>query len=59
MKFRNFRYLVVEGLKNIWTNRLMSIASVGVLVACMLLMGAAVLLSVNVERVLSTLQDQT
>ena len=58
MKFRNFRYLVVEGLKNIWTNRLMSIASVGVLVACMLLMGAAVLLSVNVERVLSTLQDQ-
>lgn len=58
MKLRSLRYLISEGFKNIWMNRLMSVASVGVLVACMLLMGAATLFSLNVDKALGTLQDQ-
>lgn len=58
MKLRSLKYLVGEGFKNIWINRLMSVASVGVLVACMLLMGAAMLLSLNVDEALGTLQNQ-
>mgnify|MGYP004505301601 FL=1 len=58
MKFRSLRYLLKEGFKNIWINRLMSVASVGVLVACMLLMGAATLFSLNVDKALGTLSDQ-
>ncbi len=57
MKFRSFKYLVVEGLKNIWVNRLMSVASIVVLVACMLLIGAAFLFTLNVEEAMGTLQD--
>lgn len=36
----------------------MSIASVGVLVACMLMMGIAVVLTFNIDNVVSTLEDQ-
>lgn len=58
MKFRSIKYLVGEGFKNIWMNRLMSVASVGVLIACMLLMGSALLFSMNVDAALGTLQEQ-
>ncbi|MDO5123709.1 MAG: permease-like cell division protein FtsX [Eubacteriales bacterium] len=50
MKFSGFGYLLKEGIKSIWTNRMMSIASVGVLISCLLLTGAASLLSLNVSN---------
>ena len=55
----SFFYLVKQGFKNLWNNLLMSLASVGVLVSCMLLIGAAVLLSVNISSVVDTLEDQS
>lgn len=42
-------YLIKEGFKNVWSNRMMSIASVGVLISCLLLTGAASLFSMNVN----------
>ncbi|MBQ4155198.1 MAG: ABC transporter permease, partial [Clostridia bacterium] len=57
MKLRSVRYLAVEGFKNIWLHRLMTLASVCVLVSCMLLIGVAVLLSFNVEKAFGTLKD--
>ena len=58
MKARSVRYLIGEGLKNIWLNRMMSIASVGVLMASMLLMGIAIAFSENVDRVMSCIESQ-
>ena len=58
MKLRSVKYLTGEGIKNIWANRLMSIASVGVLVACMVLIGLAILISLNVNKALGTLEQQ-
>ncbi len=58
MKMRSFKYLVGEGIKNIWANRLMSLASIGVLVACMLITGVAVVLTLNVDRSLGDLEKQ-
>ncbi len=58
MKIRSFRYLAGEGFRNVWVNRLMSIASIGVLCACMILMGVAVLLTANLNKYIGTLQDQ-
>ncbi len=55
----SFFYLVKQGFKNLWNNRLMSLASIGVLVSCMLLIGAAALLSVNVSNVVDELEDQS
>lgn len=51
---RGFGYLAKEGFKNVWSNRIMSIASVCVLISCLILTGAASLLSVNVQKVVES-----
>ncbi len=56
--FNSFKYLVREGLRNTWANRLMSLASVGVLVCCLVLMGAAMLISINISHIMTWLGDQ-
>ncbi len=58
MKMQSIKYLTREGFRNVWVNRLMSIASVGVLVACMLLIGMAILITKNVDVTMSTLEQQ-
>ena len=45
-----FGYLIREGFRSIWSNRIMSIASICVLVSCLVLTGAAELISVNIEK---------
>ena len=50
-------YLIKEGFKNIWTNRMMSLASVVVLVSCLIITGAASLISVNVTSLISKISD--
>ena len=42
MKLTSVKYLTGNGFKNIWANKLMSVASIGVLVACMSVIGLAV-----------------
>lgn len=51
---KGFGYLAKEGFKNVWSNRIMSIASVCVLISCLILTGAAALLSMNVEKVVDS-----
>ena len=58
MKLTSARYLTKEGFRNIWANRLMSIASIGVLSACMLILGVAFILSLNVDKALNGLEKQ-
>ncbi len=48
---RGFGYLIKEGVKSVWNNRMMSAASIGVLVSCLLITGAAMLVSLNVRSV--------
>ncbi len=55
----SFFYLVRQGFRNLWNNRLMSLASIGVLVSCMLLIGVAALLSINISSVVSALENQS
>ena len=58
MKIQSIRYLTREGFRNVWVNRLMSFASIGVLVACMVLIGFAILLTKNVNVYMSDLEQQ-
>ena len=58
MKLTSVRYLVGNGFKNIWLNKLMSIASIGVLVACMSVIGLAVALSINIDKALDDLEQE-
>ncbi len=58
MKMRSVKYLVGEGFSNAWVNRLMTLASVGVLVACMVVIGLAILISENVNKAIGNLEQQ-
>ncbi|MBE6824612.1 MAG: ABC transporter permease [Ruminococcaceae bacterium] len=57
MNFSSFGYLIKEGFKNIWSNRMMSLASVGVLISCLILTGSAIMLSVNVSTIVASVGD--
>ena len=52
----DIRYLFREGIKNIWSNRTMSLASIGVLVSCLLLTGVAILFSLNINAAMASIE---
>lgn len=58
MKMGSIKYLIKEGFRGTWANRLMSLASVGVLVACMVVIGLAVLISENISMAVGELEKQ-
>lgn len=58
MSFSGFGYLIKEGIKNVWTNRIMSLASIGVLISCLVLTGSAIMITVNVGDIVSSVGDQ-
>lgn len=51
MGISGFGYLIKEGIINVWNNRIMSIASICVLISCLVLTGSASLLTLNVAKV--------
>ena len=57
MHSSSFGYLLCEGGRNIKGNRQMSIASIGILIACMLLIGVAVLFSLNITSIMGYMED--
>lgn len=58
MKLNSLGYNIKEGFRNIWYNKLMSFASIGVLTACLVLVGSAMLLSLNISGVLEKVKEQ-
>ena len=58
MRTSSFGYLVKEGARSLWVNRLMSAAAIGVLIACMILVGAAGLFALNVNSIVSYFEDE-
>ena len=52
------RYLTNEGIRNIGTNRLMSVASIAVLMSCLVMIGCAVLLFLNIDSMLHNIEAQ-
>lgn len=57
--FNSFFYLIGQGFKNLWKNSLMTLASIGVLLSCMLIIGVAVLFTVNVATVIDVVEEQS
>lgn len=57
MSFSSFGYLLKEGFKNLWNNRMMTLASIGVLISCLLITGSAIMLTANVSGVVSSVGD--
>ena len=57
MRISSVKYLLKEGVRNVWVNRMMAFASIGVLVACLLMTGAATLFSMNLNMAMHTLES--
>lgn len=58
MKFSSIRYLLREGFRNLWQNRFMAVASIGVLVSCLLLTGGAYLIFANIDHIFDWVYEQ-
>ena len=52
-----FQYFVKEALRNLWVNRMMSLASVSVLILCMVFLGTSLLISHNIRELLDQLNS--
>lgn len=58
MNLQLLKYSLKEGFKSVWTNGVMSMASIAVMVCCMILTGSAVLLSLNLSNALKSVEHQ-
>lgn len=54
----NLGYLTKEGFRNLKVNKLMSVASVTVLFSCLMLIGIAFMLLVNIEAFISSIESE-
>lgn len=55
----SFGYLLKQGLHSVWINRVMSAASIGILTACLILVGAVSLLALNVRGAFDRVENET
>jgi len=58
MKLSSLRYLLREGFRSIWQNRFMAIASVAVLVSCLMITAGAYLVFMNVNHAFDFVYSQ-
>lgn len=59
MKANSVRYLAGQGLKSIWTNRMMSFASFCIILVSLLMVGLSVLLSINLNRIIGGIEGKS
>lgn len=59
MRISSFNYLVKEGFKNLWSNRIMAVTSIGVLTTCLIILAAAYLMTMNVQSMVSFVEGQS
>lgn len=58
MKGASLGYLTREGFRNIWVNRLLSLATVVVLISCLIIVGSGSLIFLNINAVLDLIEGQ-
>ena len=58
MKLSSMNYLFGQGMKNIWTNRIMSVASFCILSVSLLLIGFTMLFTANINRFVSGVENK-
>lgn len=57
IKFSSVKYLLKSGCRNVWHNRLMSLATLFILIVCLVLTGAASIISKNIDNILSSVES--
>ena len=59
MNFNSLKYLLKEGLRNLLNNIFMTLASVGVLTACLLLVGFSIVFKNNMENMIKKMGQES
>lgn len=54
----SLKYLIKEGFRNTWTNRMMSVASICVLLSCLVLIGSASMIFLNINSLVERIEDE-
>lgn len=58
MKISSVKYLTLQGMRNLWTNRTMAFASFCILMVSLLLVGTSILFSVNINKVVGGIENR-
>lgn len=58
MKIRTWGYMIKEGFKNLWRNRMMSLASIGSVTATLIILGMIFILIFNINSMAKGAQEQ-
>lgn len=54
----SIKYLIREGFRNTWTNRMMSVASICVLMSCLVMIGSASMIFLNMDTLLARIEEE-
>ncbi len=58
MIFRNFKYFVTQGIKGLLSNSLMTLASIGIVIASLVIFGIFVLFGLNINSIGNQIKEQ-
>ncbi len=58
MKGASLKYLTREGFRSVWVNKLMSLASIAVLMACLVIIGLGAMIFFNINSLLDSIENQ-
>lgn len=58
MKISGFRYLIEQGIDNVWKNRIMAFASFCILLVSLLLVGISSLFFLNLNSIIGSIEDK-
>lgn len=59
MKASSVRYLAGQGIKSIWTNRMMTFASFCIILVSLLMVGISVLISINLTKIIGGIEGRS
>lgn len=58
MRASSFRYLVKQGFREVWTNRVNSFASICIVTISLMMVGISVLVSININRLITAIEHR-
>ena len=59
MKISSFNYLIRQGFKGIWKNKMMTFASFCILLVSLIMVGFAILVSINLDKVIGNIEEKS
>lgn len=58
MNAASLKYLIKEGFRNTWSNRMMSVASICVLLSCLVIIGSTAMIFLNINALVDRIENE-